>query len=365
MSGVARAGAEDDRRSVSDRLLDRTPARLSGSPEFSRPRGFARLRPGDRVAVIAPSGPVEPARLTAGCAILRDLGLEVTVGEHALDRVPLGPAPDGARHGWQRLAGRDADRAADLVEAWCDPRVRAVLCARGGYGATRLLGLIDWDRIAEASRGTAPKILHGSSDVTALHVAFGTRLGITTSFGPMAAGELLTEGKGESDQALEHLQAVLFGPREPGRASQVTGARVLRSGSAEGLLAGGTLALLAALLGTPDAPPPAAGRIVFLEDVSEAPYRIDRMLTQLVQAGWFDGAAGVVLGPWHDCGDPAEIDSIVAGRLGPLGVPILAGLPVGHGPRQLTLELGAPYRLDTDALTLTASPLDEPTEGVR
>jgi muramoyltetrapeptide carboxypeptidase len=361
---------------VSDRPLDRTPAHLSDSPAppssgAASPRGFARLRPGDRVAVIAPSGPLDPARLTAGCAMLRDLGLEVTVGEHALDSVPLGPSRAGVdgvtgeTEGWQRLAGGDAGRAADLVDAWCDPRVRAVLCARGGYGATRLLGLIDWDRMAAAAGRTAPKILHGSSDVTAFHVAFGARLGITTSFGPMAAGELLAEGRGERDEALDHLRTALFGPRTPGRASRVTGDRVLRSGSAEGLLTGGTLALLAALLGTPDAPPPAAGRIVFLEDVAEAPYRIDRMLTQLVQAGWFDGAAGVVLGSWHDCGDPAEIDAIVAGRLGPLGVPILAGIPVGHGPRQLTLELGAPYRLDADALTLTASPLDETTGGER
>jgi muramoyltetrapeptide carboxypeptidase len=137
---------------------------------------------------------------------------------------------------------------------------------------------------------------------------------------------------------------------------EVTGTRALRPGAAEGLLTGGTLSLLVALLGTPYAPPPAAGRIVFLEDVAEAPYRIDRMLTQLLQAGWFDGAAGIALGTWRGCGDPAEIDAVLAGRLGPLGVPILAGLPVGHGPRQLTLELGAPYRLDTHARTLDAQP---------
>ncbi|MFB4318626.1 LD-carboxypeptidase [Actinomadura sp. 21ATH] len=386
MSGVARAGAEDDRRSVSDRPLDRTPGSLSearpdpvAGPDAA-PRRFARLRPGDRVAVIAPSGPVDPVRLKAGCDVLRDLGLEVTVGEHALDRVPLGPpgvtegseGTEGA--GWQRLAGEDADRAADLVAAWCDPEVRAVLCARGGYGATRLLGLIDWDKIIEAGRGTAPKILHGSSDVTALHAAFARRLGITTSFGPMTVGELLAEGAGEREQALRHLRAVLFGPEagEDGTgATDLTGDRVLRAGRAEGLLTGGTLALLAALLGTPDAPPPAAGRIVFLEDVGEAPYRIDRMLTQLLRAGWFDGAAGIVLGPWHDCGDPAELDAVVAGRLGPLGVPILAGVPAGHGPRQLTLELGAPYRLDTGTLTLAGPPppgsdrADGPRGGLR
>ncbi|MFC5749711.1 S66 peptidase family protein [Actinomadura rugatobispora] len=395
MSGVARAGAEDDRRSVSDRPLDRTSDRLSGSDgdgerdpgldpgdepgraPASGPRRFARLRPGDRVVVIAPSGPVDPDRLEAGRAVLSGLGLEVTVAPHALDRTGLaGPA----REGWQRLAGGDADRAADLRAAWCDPGVRAVLCARGGYGATRLLGLLDWDAMAAAGRGTAPKILHGSSDVTALHVAFGARLGVTTSFGPMPAGEVFAGGRGEDrDRSLEHFRKVLFapdagdapqtsggaahgaeeGPRRPaaGRGSgEVTGTRALRPGRAEGLLTGGTLSLLTALLGTPDHPPPAAGRIVFLEDVSEAPYRIDRMLTQLLRSGWLDGAAGIALGTWTGCGDPAEVEAVLAGRLAPLGVPILAGLPAGHGPCQLTLELGAPHRLDTGALTLAAAP---------
>ncbi|MBT2211760.1 hypothetical protein KLI87_26930 [Actinomadura sp. NEAU-AAG7] len=136
--------------------------------------------------------------------------------------------------------------------------------------------------------------------------------------------------------------------------SPLTGTHALCEGFAEGPLTGGTLTLLTALLGTPYAPPPAAGRVVLLEDVSEAPYRIDRMLVQLLQAGWFDGAAGVVLGSWERSGDPAELDAVFAARLGPLGVPVLAGAPVGHGPRQRTLELGAPVRLDAGALTLRA-----------
>ena len=399
MSGVARAGAQDDRQKMSDRPSgperegERDPVsdpavepasdvaaapgcERRGGPDApgpvpgSGPRRFARLRPGDRVAVVAPSGPPDPARLSAGCELLSRLGLEVTVAPHALDRTGLaGPVDGPGRAGWQRLAGGDADRAADLQEAWCDPGVRAVLCARGGYGATRLLGLLDWDAIAEAGRGTAPKILHGSSDITALHAAFGARLGITTSFGPMPAGELLAEARGEDhDLSLEYFRQVLFAPDsgpEPASgpaagglaeaAPALTGTRALRPGRAEGPLTGGTLSLLTALLGTPDQPPPAAGKIVFLEDVSEAPYRIDRMLTQLLASGWLDGAAGFALGGWTGCGDPEEVEAVLEARLAPLGAPILAGLPVGHGPRQLTLELGAPYRLDTGALTLAAS----------
>jgi muramoyltetrapeptide carboxypeptidase len=178
------------------------------------------------VVVIAPSGPVDPGRLAAGRAVLSRLGLDVAVAPHALDRTGLaGPA----RAGWQRLAGGDADRAADLQAAWCDPGVRAVLCARGGYGATRLLGLLDWDAMAAAGRGTAPKILHGSSDVTALHVAFGARLGVTTSFGPMPAGDLFAEDRGEErDRSLEHFRTVLFAP-EP--APEAAGAREAAEGA--------------------------------------------------------------------------------------------------------------------------------------
>ncbi|MGP4028566.1 S66 peptidase family protein [Actinomadura sp. 3N407] len=324
-----------------------------GLPRTRQTRRYRRLRPGDRVAVVAPSGPAEPARLEAGCAVLRDMGLDAVVGKHALDRVNLGP-PGPVRDDWHRLAGGDADRAADLQAAWCDPRVRAVICARGGYGATRVLDHLDWDALhaateASAASGGGPKILHGSSDVTALHTAFGTRLNVTTSFGPMPAGLIADLGAaapdGGADGTLDGLRAALFG----GPAA-LPGTHALRPGRAEGPLTGGTLSLLTALLGTPYAPPPAAGRIVFLEDVTEAPYRIDRMLVQLLQAGWFDGAAGIALGSWRDCGDPAELDSVFAARLGPLGVPVLAGVPAGHGPHQRTMELGAPAVLDTTAL---------------
>lgn len=309
-------------------------------------RRYLRLRPGDRVAVVAPSGPAEPERLEAGCALLRSFGLDVAVGAHVLDRTGLG---DPGGNGPGRLAGADADRAADLMDAWCDPRVRAVICARGGYGATRVLGLLDWAALAAAG----PKMLHGSSDITALHSAFGARLGITTSFGPMPAG-VLAAGPGD-DATRGGVRAALFedGPGGPG-STRLRGTQALVPGRAEGPLTGGTLTLLTALLGTPYAPPPAAGRVVFLEDVAEAPYRVDRMLVQLLQSGWFGGCAGIVLGSWEGCGDPAELADVLAARLGPLGVPVLAGVAAGHGPRQLTLELGAPVLLDAGALTLHA-----------
>ena len=310
--------------------------------ERVRPR---RLRRGDTVAVVAPSGPVDPGRLAAGCAVLRDLGLDVVVGRHVFARVDLAEA-EPVRPGWQALAGTDADRAADLREAWCDPAVRAVLCARGGYGATRVLDHLDWAALAAATAAHGPKILHGSSDITALHVAFGYRLGITTSFGPMVASLLADAGREPVTAA--HARAALFGRGEP-----VRGRRALVGGRAEGPLTGGNLSLLAALTGTGHAAEPATGRLAFIEDVTEEPYRIDRMLGQLLQAGWFAGVAGIALGSWVDCGDPAELDAVFLDRLGPLGVPLLAGLPIGHGSPQLTIELGAGTCLDADQKLLT------------
>ncbi|MEU5880733.1 LD-carboxypeptidase [Spirillospora sp. NPDC047279] len=335
-------------------------------------RGFARLRAGDRVAVVAPSGPVDPGRLEAGVGVLRDLGLDVVIGKHALDRVDLG-GDEPVRDDRQRLAGTDADRAADLQDAWCDPGVRAVICARGGYGATRVLDHLDWELMARATAeaaagGRGPALLHGSSDITALHQAFAARFGVTTAYGPMPAGFLAEAAGDDREASLASLRATWFGggaAGASGAAESVRGTHALRPGTAEGDLTGGTLSLLTATLGTPYAPAPATGRVVLLEEVSEAPYRIDRMLTQLLQAGWFDGAAGVALGAWTDCGDPAEADAVVRARLGPLGVPILAGLPAGHGPRQLTLELGAPVRLDAGAGTLTPLTLQAPAGGAR
>ncbi|MDN3355339.1 LD-carboxypeptidase [Actinomadura sp. DC4] len=292
--------------------------------------GPPSLHAGDRIAVVAPSGPADPALLERGCAVLRGLGLDVVVGKHALDHNPSGLT---------YLAGSDADRAADLQAAWCDPRIAAVFCARGGYGATRVLDHLDWDAMA----GAAPKLLHGSSDITALHTAFGRRLSVPTSFGPMVAS-LIADADPE---AVAHLREGVLGA-----GAAVRGTHALRGGRVSGVLTGGNLALLTSLIGTPYAPEPAAGRIAFLEDVDEAPYRVDRMLTQLLQSGWFDGVAGIVLGTWIGCGD---LDAVFADRLTPIGAPILAGVPVGHGPRQLTLRLGAGAVLDADALVLSPS----------
>ncbi|GGZ67202.1 LD-carboxypeptidase [Streptomyces echinoruber] len=303
--------------------------------ELRRPR---RLAPGARVAVVAPSGPVPEERLQAGLDVLRGWDLDPVVAPHVLDRHP--------RFGY--LAGTDADRAADLQAAWCDPAVDAVLCARGGYGAQRVVDLLDW----AAMRAAGPKVFVGFSDVTALHEAFAVRLGLVTLHGPMAAGvDFLKNAR-----AQEHLRATLFAP-EAVRTIASAG-RALVPGRARGVTLGGCASLLAAELGTPHARPGARGGLLLLEDVGEEAYRLDRILTQLLRSHWLDGVAGIVLGSWAECGPcEEELRAVFADRLGGLGVPVAEEFGFGHCAGALTMPLGVRAELDAEAGTLT---LDEP-----
>ncbi|AOR31159.1 LD-carboxypeptidase [Streptomyces fodineus] len=298
--------------------------------ELTRPE---RLAPGARVAVVATSGPVPEERLQAGLDVLRGWDLDPVVAPHVLDR-----------HGeLGYLAGSDAGRAADLQAAWCDPSVAAVMCARGGYGAQRMVDLLDW----EAMRAAGPKVFVGFSDVTVLHQAFATRLGLVSLYGPAAAGVDFVK----SARAQEHLRATLFAP-ETARTLASAGA-ALTPGRARGVTLGGCLSLLAADLGTPSARPGARGGLLLLEDVGEAPYRVDRLLTQLLRSGWLDGVAGIGLGSWRDCGPYEQLRAVLADRLGGLGVPVVEELGFGHRDDAMTVPFGAAAELDADSGTLT------------
>ncbi|AKJ09654.1 peptidase U61 [Streptomyces incarnatus] len=296
-----------------------------------------RLAPGARVAVVAPSGPVPEERLQAGLDVLRGWDLDPVVAPHVLDR-------DGEL-GY--LAGSDADRAADLQRAWCDPSVAAVLCARGGYGAQRMVGLLDW----EAMRAAGPKVFVGFSDVTVLHQAFATRLGLVSLYGPAAAGVDFIK----SARAQEHLRATLFAPESV--RTLASAGTALAPGRARGVTLGGCLSLLASDLGTPFARTGARGGLLLLEDVGEAPYRVDRLLTQLARSGWLDGVAGIGLGSWRDCGRDEELRPVLADRLGGLGVPVVEELGFGHCDDAVTVPFGVTAELDARTGTLT---VDEP-----
>ncbi|GAA3293196.1 LD-carboxypeptidase [Streptomyces cinereospinus] len=252
------------------------------------------------------------------------------------------------RHGeFRYLAGTDADRAADFQAAWCDPAVAAVLCARGGYGAQRMVDLLDWD----ALRAAGPKVLVGFSDVTALHEAFAARIGLVTLHGPMAAGvDFLKNAR-----AQDHLKATLFRPETVRTIASGRGALV--PGRARGVTLGGCVSLLAAELGTPYARGGARGGLLMIEDVGEEAYRLDRILTQLLRAGWLDGVAGIALGSWHGCGPYERLRPVLADRLGGLGVPVAEEFGFGHCDGALTVPFGVAAELDAAAGTLT---LDEP-----
>ncbi|MFF8726389.1 LD-carboxypeptidase [Streptomyces sp. NPDC015171] len=298
--------------------------------ELVRPH---RLAPGARVAVVATSGPVPEERLQAGLDVLRGWDLDPVAGDHVLDR--------HAEFGY--LAGSDADRAADFQRAWCDPGVDAVLCARGGYGVQRMIDLLDWD----ALRAAGPKLFVGFSDLTVLHEAIAARLGLATLYGPMAAGIDFIKNA----RAQEHLRATLFAP-ETVRTIASSGTPLV-PGRARGVTLGGCLCLLAAERGTPHSRASARGGLLCLEDVGEEAYRLDRYLTQLLRSGWLEGVRGVLLGSWEGCGDPAGLRTMLADRLGGLGVPVAADVGFGHCEGALTIPFGVPAELDADAGTLT------------
>ena len=220
---------------------------------------------GDRVAVVAPSGPVRAERLEVGVEYLKAWGLEVEVLPSVL----------AGHEKLSYLAADDKARAEDLRNAWLDSSFAAVFCARGGYGVQRMLEYVDFDELA-----ALPKWFIGFSDITALHEPLNAR-GLVTIHGPMAAA---VEQLG-SEVGRQRLHDLLFEPESVTDLLAPAGARTVVGGVAEGPLRGGNLALLAASVGTPTYAPPTG--VVVMEDVSEDAYRVDRLLTQLLRADWF------------------------------------------------------------------------------
>ena len=294
-------------------------------------QALAPLRPGDRVGLVASSGPPVPAMLERSVALLESWGLVPVPGEN------LRAAHPRAAY----LAGGDAERAADLQDAWCDPTLSAVFVIRGGYGAVRLLDLLDVDKL----RAAASKPLYGSSDVTGIHEFWAERLDMPSWFTPMlSTGALLDDAA-----AAASLKQAVFEPFA-GRRYTADAAETLVPGTARGSLTGGNLSLLAMTLGARGRPPlNNAGRIGLLEDVTEAPYKIDGMLHSLLRAGWFDGLAGLALGSWQDCGDPAEVKDLCVELLAPLGIPLVWELGFGHGPAAHSIPLWVPATLHAPA----------------
>lgn len=288
-----------------------------------RPR---RLQPGDRVALVTPASPVHADDLVAGAEELRRLGFEPVWDDRAL-----------ARHGY--VAGPPSVRVAQLVDAWRDPSIRGIVAGRGGYGSQQLLPALDPRWIA-----ADPKVFVGYSDLTAL-LAWHVGHGAVAFHGPMAEGRL---ARGPSAYDRTSLLAALTRPEAMGRLAPA-GLEVFREGDAHGVLMGGTVTQLAALLGTSFAAIPREPTILFLEDVGERPYRIDRLMTQLHQAGMFRAVTGLVFGAFPRCdelgGGPtarAVLRDLFAGFPGP----VVFGFPSGHTEDAAwTLPFGVSARL--------------------
>ena len=273
-------------------------------PSLRRPRA---IRPGARLALAAPAGPLDPEALNSGKIALERLGFEVVVRDDILDR-------DGY------LAGSDERRASELMQFVRDPEVDAILCARGGYGCHRIIDGLDPKAFREAS-----KPLVGYSDITTLLLWQRKHAGLLGIHGPMLEKKGSLDGEAGS-ALVRALQGTGPHPRYVGTTSV--------AGWGEGRLVGGSLSVCVASLGTSweldtrDA-------IVMLEDVTELPYRVDRMLQQLRAAGKFDRAAGIALGSFTDCDDERTPDwtvkRICDEIFGGLGLPVVTGLPFGHG----------------------------------
>ncbi|CAN5812857.1 LD-carboxypeptidase [soil metagenome] len=288
------------------------------------------LAAGARVALIAPSGPLlSSSAIDIALEQARSFGWDPVVGEHATGR-------DGY------MAGDDVSRLHDLNAALRDDAIDGIWCLRGGYGAMRLLPLLDVGAMRRR-----PRVLIGYSDITALHAAIGGATKVVTYHGPHAGTRLSPFSRASLEQAV-------VAQRES--CGHAPGARTLRPGRAEGRLVGGNLALLASLSGTPFAPD-YTDAILVLEDIGEPTYRIDRMLRQLALGGALDRVAGIAFGSFTDGteqGDASSraLDDVLGEAAELAGVPAIAGIPVGHIDDQWTLPLGAMAELDADRCSL-------------
>lgn len=294
-----------------------------------------RLQEGGIIGVVSPSSPPrEEADILRGIAALSADGHYLRIGRSV-----------GAQDGY--LAGNDAIRAADLMDMFADERVRAIFATRGGYGAARLLGHLDYTVIRRH-----PKILVGFSDITALSLGLFAKTRLVTFAGPMVAAEFASGILPLTADALWRMLRRRI-PRQ--KLPQCEATEIMMGGSAEGTLLGGNLAVLCSLIGTPWLPD-LRGAVLFLEDVGESVYRIDRMLLQLREAGILRGLAGVLLGGFTAIPEvlrDRELPEVLREYFLPLNIPVLTGIPFGHFPEKITLPLGSRVRIDTQRHSVT------------
>ena len=295
------------------------------------------LIPGDRAALAAPASPVSPDALDIAVRSLKAIGLDPVV-------MP------GCRENRGYLSGTDEQRAKDINDAFRSDDIKGIFCIRGGYGSMRILRLLDYEMISKH-----PKVFAGFSDITAIHTALNEICRFVTFHAPMPAADYQTFDNFTLDSLKKHIfRTPVCSPLHDPPGTYV---KILHPGKACGQITGGNLSMMAALLGTPFEPD-TRGRIVFLEDVNEPLYKIDRMLTSLSLAGKFDGCAGIVLGSFENCPPdcerahgPCALAELFCDALLPFDVPVISNLRFGHTYPQLTFASGAAALLDTESST--------------
>jgi muramoyltetrapeptide carboxypeptidase len=320
--------------------------RLTAAPVAQQPAPAPilprRLTAGSRVGLVLPaSNAFEQASIELAREQLEAIGFEVVYGRHVFDK-----------HGY--FAGTDQARADDINAMFADESIDGIFCYTGGWGSPRLLPLLDFENIRRN-----PKVFIGYSDITGLLNPITQRTGLVTFHGPVAASNI-------QPYTLQHLRravmstepiGVLRNPekREDELANRRWRITTIRGGRATGRIVGGNLTLLTATMGTPYEIE-TVGSLLFLEDVREAPYRVDRMLTQLALGGKLEGVHGVVFGRCTDCspsGPSFSIEEILRDRFEPLGVPVISNFAFGHIDHKITLPIGLEATLDADAGTVT------------
>ena len=291
------------------------------------------LKEGDVVGVVAPAGPVDKEQLKAGLEVICNMGFKPLLGKYI-----------HARSGF--LAGADKARAQDLMDMFCNPEVRAIFCARGGYGANRILSLLN-----PAEIRANPKILVGSSDITLLLHFLMQKCGLIAFHGPMVAGSF---GRTEMKKSRRQFKALLTGDSKS-KVCHFPQAKVFSKAVVQGKITGGCLTLLCRSLSTPYEIK-TKNKILLIEDVNEPLYRIDGMLWQLKNAGMFKGVRGLIFGEMVNCepqrkGD-GKIEDILEDLFQKPSFPILTHCPIGHGKEVWTLPLETSATLDSESKTL-------------
>ncbi|MDY0083407.1 MAG: LD-carboxypeptidase [Ignavibacteriaceae bacterium] len=303
-----------------------------------------RLKPGDKLAIIAPGSYISKNELQESITNLNQLGFETTYSEKILLQTGY-------------FAGSDKERADDLMEKFADKSVKGIVCARGGYGCIRILPMLDYDLIK-----SNPKVLIGYSDVTALLYGIYQKSGLITFHGPVGTSTF-------NDYSVDNFKRVLinseqnelFKNSESETDENKYGVSTIVKGKGKGRFVGGNLSIMVSLIGT-EFDVDYSGKIIFIEEIGEEPYRIDRMLTQLIQSGKFDNASGIMMGIFSKCEskvkDPSfdktfTLMEVLKDRLSNLKIPVVYGMSFGHIVDKFTIPFGALAELDADNQTFT------------